>query len=44
MTGKDVPMRQVFKIIDDHTQVVEMYGVYQGKEFKNMEIRLTRKN
>lgn len=44
MTGKDVAMREVIRMPDDKTQIVEMYTVYNNVEFKNMEIRLTRKN
>ena len=41
--GKEVPVRQVIKFVDDNTQTMEMYSVVQGKEFKNMEMKLTRK-
>jgi hypothetical protein len=43
MSGKDVPVRQVLRIVDDNTQVMEMYTMGNGHEFKNMEIKLTRK-
>ena len=43
VTGKDVPVRQTFKSIDSNKQKVEMFMTQQGKEFKNMEILLTRK-
>jgi hypothetical protein len=42
-TGKDTEMREVLKIIDDKTQVMEMYCTKDGKEFKNMEIKLAKK-
>lgn len=42
-TGKDVQIREVFKITGDNTQTVEMYLNKDGKEFKNMSINLTRK-
>ena len=29
-------------VIDDNTQMMEMYMTLNGKEFKSMEIRLTR--
>ncbi len=43
MTGKVQAVREVFKIIDDNTQMMEMYMPGpDGKEFKMMEIRYTR--
>ena len=44
-TGRECNMREVFKIIDDNTQLMEMYGPdpKTGKEFKSMTIKLTRK-
>jgi Protein of unknown function (DUF1579) len=41
--GGDVKIREVYKLIDDNTQIMEMYSVSNGKEFKNMEIKYTRK-
>ncbi|SMO71382.1 DUF1579 domain-containing protein [Solitalea koreensis] len=42
-TGKDCNMREVFKLIDDNTQLMEMYTTPAGgKEFKTMEIKFTR--
>lgn len=41
--GKVVPVRQVIKIMDDKTQVLEQYTMVNGKEFLNMKINLTRK-
>jgi len=44
MSGKSVDIRQVFKIVDDNTQVVEQFTTTpDGKEFKSMEIKFTRK-
>ena len=43
MTGKDMAIRQVLKIIDDNTQELDMYMPMNGQDFKTMEIRLTRK-
>ena len=43
MAGKDMNMRQVFKFIDDKHQVIEMYSINGGKEFKAMEMKLTKK-
>lgn len=43
MTGKDINMRQTFKIIDDNNQLIEMFANMDGKEKKTMEIKLTRK-
>lgn len=43
--GKNCKMREVFKIVDDNTQVMEMYGPdpQTGEEYKSMEIKFTRK-
>lgn len=45
MNGQDAPMREVFTMVDDDHQVMEMYGPdpKTGKEYKNMEIKYTRK-
>lgn len=42
--GVECEMREVFKTVDDNTQVMEMYGpdMKTGKEFKSMEIKFTR--
>lgn len=42
-TGKQTDIRQVLKIVDDRTQVLEMYYPHNGKEFKGMEITYKRK-
>lgn len=42
-TYKEIDMREVFKIVDNNTQVMEIYNTSAGKEFKSMEIKLTRK-
>lgn len=43
MTGNSMPVRETFKIVDDNTQVMEMYVPGpDGKEFKTMEIKFTR--
>jgi hypothetical protein len=43
MTGKDMPVREVFTIKDDNHQMMEMWMPDEsGKEFKTMEIRFTR--
>lgn len=43
--GKECKMRETFKVIDSNTQHMEMYGPdpNTGKEYKIMEIHLTRK-
>ena len=43
MSGKQVELRQVLKIVDDNTQVMEQFTMQEGKEFKSMEIKFTRK-
>lgn len=43
-TDKEMDVRQVLRVVDDKTHVFEMYGPGpDGKEFKMMEIKLTRK-
>lgn len=42
--GKEVDIREVFTIVDNDNQVMEMYGKgYDGKEFKTMQINYKRK-
>jgi hypothetical protein len=43
VTGKDTPIREVLKIVDDNTQVMSMFYPVDGKDFKSMEITYTRK-
>jgi hypothetical protein len=43
VAGGDVKVREVYKLIDDNTEIMEMYSVTNGNEFKNMEIKFTRK-
>ena len=43
MSGKEVHYRQTVQLTDDNHQVVEMFMLEDGKEFKNMVIELTRK-
>ena len=44
MTGKPCNFREIFKVVDNEHQVLEMYAPdpATGKEFKTMEIRYTR--
>ncbi len=42
-TGKVMTVREVFKIVDDNTQMMEMYCMQNGKEMKTMEIKAVRK-
>jgi len=42
MSGKEMKMRETIKMVDDNTQVIEMYSMMGGKETKNMEIKLKR--
>ena len=44
-TGREYEFKEVYKIIDDNNQLMEMYGPdpKTGKQFKTMEIKLTRK-
>jgi hypothetical protein len=43
-SGKECNMREVFKLVDDNTQTMEMYGPSpkDGKESKMMEVKFTR--
>lgn len=45
VTGEDMNVRETFKAIDKKTQIMEMFGPdpVTGKEFKMMQIKLTRK-
>ena len=43
MTGKDCQMKEVHKWTDNNNQKMEMYSTVDGKEFKSMELTLTRK-
>ena len=42
--GQEADMREVYKIVDDNTHVMEMYGpdMKTGKEYKHMEIKFTK--
>lgn len=42
-SGKQIPFREVFTMIDDNNQLMEMYDTKEGKETKTMSIKLTRK-
>ena len=43
--GKECTMREVYKVVDENTHIMEMYGPdpKTGKEMKMMEIKFTRK-
>jgi hypothetical protein len=43
MTGKVKPIRETFTIVDDNTRKMEMFDTANGKEFKSMEMTMTRK-
>ncbi|HMK16579.1 MAG TPA: DUF1579 domain-containing protein [Chitinophagaceae bacterium] len=44
-TGRECDFKEIYTIIDDNNQKMEMYGPdpKTGKQFKTMEIKLTRK-
>ncbi len=43
-TGREMDVKEIFKILDDKHQVMEMYGPGpDGKEYKMMEIKMTKK-
>jgi hypothetical protein len=43
ITGKDCEMREVLKVIDKDNQQMEMYMTQDGKEYKTMESKISRK-
>lgn len=43
MTGQLTDVRQTMKLVDDNTQVMQQFGMKDGKEFMSMEIKFTRK-
>ena len=43
VSGKDMPVRELWKFVDDNHQVMEMYYPVNGQDFKAMEIKYTRK-
>jgi Protein of unknown function (DUF1579) len=43
MTGQVTDEREVMKFIDNNTQIMQQYGMKDGKEYKTMEIKFTRK-
>jgi hypothetical protein len=43
MSGQEVDVREEYKVVDDKTHVLEMFVTQGGQEFKNMEIKFTRK-
>ena len=43
ISGKAVPIRQVVRIIDDKTQVMEQYTQNNGKDFLNMSITMKKR-
>lgn len=43
MSGKDIDVKEIFKMVDDDHHAMEMYMIADGKEFKSMEVKYTRK-
>ncbi|HAN66129.1 MAG TPA: hypothetical protein DCQ34_07645 [Chitinophagaceae bacterium] len=43
MTGKPVQIRETLRIVNDDTQIMEQFTMKDGQEFKNMEIKMTRR-
>jgi hypothetical protein len=43
VTGKDCTVREVQKFVDDNTMMMEYFVNKGGKEYKSMELKLTRK-
>ena len=44
VSGKELKIRQIFKKVDANTETLEMFTTRDGKEFKSMEIKMTRKS
>lgn len=42
-TGKEMQTRQTIKFIDDNNQQMEMFMTADGKEYKSMEIKMSRR-
>jgi hypothetical protein len=42
ITGKDMTMREVYRMVDDKHHEMEMYSTMDGKEYKNMEMKMTK--
>ncbi len=42
-TGKENNVREVFTMIDENTQMISMFDLRDGKEFKSMELKMKRK-
>jgi hypothetical protein len=43
MTGQVKDVRQTMKMVDNNTQIMEQYDTKDGKEYKSMLIKFTRK-
>ncbi|WP_281231326.1 DUF1579 domain-containing protein [Flavobacterium gelatinilyticum] len=43
LNGKKTPYREVYTIVDARTRKMEMFDVKNGKEYKSMEIVMTKK-
>jgi hypothetical protein len=43
MYGKEIEMKETITFIDDNNHQIEMFTLKDGKEFKTMQIKLTRK-
>lgn len=43
VSGKDIAVREIFKIVDNKTHTMEMYETKDGKEMKTMSILLKKK-
>lgn len=44
VTQKYVPFRETFTFIDDNNSLMEMFMLANGKEYKSMSIKLTRRH
>ncbi|SIO10368.1 DUF1579 domain-containing protein [Chitinophaga niabensis] len=42
-SGKEMNIREVYRIVDDNTHQMEMFQMENGTEYKSMEMKMTRK-
>lgn len=43
VSGKDIPVREAFKMVDEKTQTMDMFETKNGKEMKTMSILLKKR-
>jgi hypothetical protein len=43
LSGKLTNIRELYKVVDNNTHLMEQYATQEGKEYKTIEIKFTRK-